>query len=52
MLKKYDLKQMLKEIKEDEVILGASTSKVSQDTIQQMMLKRLKKRGEQNEQQH
>jgi len=43
MREKYDLNQMLKEIKEDEKVTHASQGKVSQDDIQRILMAKKKK---------
>ena len=44
MPEKYNLKEILEEIKEDEKMAGTPKGKVSQEMIQKMMLDKLKKR--------
>jgi len=43
---KFELKQMLEEIREDEGMGTAPKGKISQETIQKMMREKLKKRKE------
>jgi len=44
MHRKYDLKKMLEDIKEDESLEGTQERKLSQDTIQKMMMDRMAER--------
>ena len=50
MLEKYDLKEMLEEIREDETSsAGVTKGEASQDMIKKMMMEQLKKPGKNNE---